>query len=405
MHRFLVVVLVLAGIVSSVRPATAQAPPERAYWPTAGWRTAAPETQGMVAALLAQADVEILAATPGTAATPAAIPTIAPTATVVPTPTAVPVAAATPTAGGRVFALPGAQIFPEGIAYQETTGDFFVGSSIDGELFPGNIISGDVSVFQPGSPELVSLGLALDDAGRLFVAGGETGAIAVYDTANGQLVREATNNLSPNTFLNDIAIGPNGDAYITDSFNPLLYRLPAAAPEATPVAAAAPTEQLEVFVDFSATGFELFQSGFNANGIVVTPDGRYLLMVQSNTGNLFRIDAATGETILIDLGGNTLVSGDGMDLIGQTLYVVQGGQITPVALAGDYATGTVLPGYVDATFASPTSVVGFDGCLLVVNSQFAALGGQPELPFTVSSISIPPAEAVDAAATPTAGRC
>ena len=39
--------------------------------------------------------------------------------------------------------------------------------------------------------------------------------------------------------------------------------------------------------------------------------------------------------------------------------------------------------------ATPTTIARFDGCLLVVNSQFAALPGQPQLPFTVSSVPIP----------------
>ncbi|MGH2616197.1 MAG: SMP-30/gluconolactonase/LRE family protein, partial [Thermomicrobiales bacterium] len=298
-------------------------------------------------------------------------------------------------------------VFPEGIAYQETTGDFFVGSSIDGAILRGNVIRGEVATLLPGSPGLVSLGLALDDAGRLYVAGGETGAIAVYDTATRQLVREATNNLAPNTFINDIAIGANGDAYITDSFNPFLYRLPAVAPSAaggTPVTAATP-EQLEVFVDFTTTSFDLVQPGFNANGIVATPDGRYLLLVQSNTGNLYRIDTTTAETIQVDLGQGNLAGGDGMHLDGQTLFVVQTGQLGSVALAPDYASGTVGPGYVDASFSSPTSVAAFDGCLLVVNSQFDALGGQPELPFTVSSIPIPAVEGDALAATPATRSC
>jgi hypothetical protein len=61
--------------------------------------------------------------TPAPAASPKAAPAIA---------------AATPiTGGGRVFALPtGVGGFPEGIPYDET-GDFYVGSTIDGTIFRG----------------------------------------------------------------------------------------------------------------------------------------------------------------------------------------------------------------------------------------------------------------------------
>ena len=45
----------------------------------------------------------------------------------------------------------------------------------------------------------------------------------------------------------------------------------------------------------------------------------------------------------------------------------------------------------DPTFSSPTSIARHDGSLPVVNSQFANLGGEPELPFAVSDIPIPTA--------------
>lgn len=314
----------------------------------------------------------------------------------VPTALASPAAirAATPTVTGRVFALAGDAIFPEGIAYDDATGDFFVGSSIDGTIFRGNVRTGDVEVFQPGSPGRVAIGLALDDAGRLYVAGGVSGAVAVYDTTTGQRLVEVANGLAPNTFLNDITIGPAGEAIITDSFNPGLRFLPAAAVPADDGAPAAAPEPaaLNLFVDLATSGFDLVQPGFNANGIVTTPDGRYLLVIQTNTGNLYRVDIATTETILVDLGGATLPGGDGIELDGQTLYVVNAGQITPVTLAADFASGTLGTSFSDPSFSSPTSLARYDGCLLVVNSQFEALQDQPELPFTVSSVPIPAAE-------------
>ena len=63
-------------------------------------------------------------------------------------------------------------------------------------------------------------------------------------------------------------------------------------------------------------------TGNNANGIAATPDGRGLIVVQSNTGKLFRTTYA-GVTTEIDLGGETVPNGDGLWLRGRTLYVVQ----------------------------------------------------------------------------------
>jgi sugar lactone lactonase YvrE len=357
-HYFLVLLLLLASVGSTLTRATAQSTPEST------------------------------ASTAAKQAIPAATPT---------------------TGGGRVFALPAGGGFPEGIAYDEATGDFYVGSTIDSTIYRGNVATGTVEVFLPGQPGRVAVGLALDDSGRLFVAGGGTGAVAVYNTATGQQLLEVANGLAPNTFINDIAISPTGDAYITDSFNPLLFRLAATAiPPARGTPAPIPTtDALEVFVDFTTTGFDLVQTGFNANGIVATPDGRYLLLVQTNTGNLYRVDAATGETIQVDLGEGSLPGGDGIELDGQALYVAREGQITLVTLGADYASGTVRASFSDPSFTDPTTLARFDGCLLVVNSQFSQMQGQPQLPFTVSSVPIPGVGGAPGplAATPVSNRC
>lgn len=337
------------------------------------------------------------AATPGVTEAPTAAAAL-PTAVSAPTGQAA-VPAATPAGLGRVFALPGDAVFPEGIAYDEATGDFYVGSVLDGTIYRGNVTTGAVEVFLPGQPGLVAYGLALDQQGRLFVTGGDTGFVAVYDVATRQRLAELGNGLAPNTFLNDVAVAPDGNAYITDSFNPIIWRLPVSAlpaASATPDAAVAGT--LEAGLDLS--GSPLFQTeGFNANGIVAIPDGQFLLVVQSNTGALYRIDIAGGAIIHVDLGDDLLAGGNGLALDGLTLYVVTGGTVpagetvAAVELTEDYATGTVTDRVTDPTFAAPTSLARTDGCLLVVNSQLDALGAEPQLPFTVSSVPIPAGEA------------
>ncbi|HEU5430985.1 MAG TPA: serine hydrolase, partial [Thermomicrobiales bacterium] len=344
------------------------------------------------------------------AATPAGQPSAA-------TPVSLTASAATPAptevAGGRLLTLPGERLFPFGIAAQPATDDFFVGSAIDGAILRGNVATGAVQTFSAGRAGLVALGLALDDRGRLFVAGGETGVVAVYDVATGARLTEFGNGLAPNTYLSGVAVARDGDAYVTDAFNPLLYRVPAAALPtrgATPVAAATPAAPgaLDVFLDLSATPFDFAQPGFNATSIVATPDGRFLLLAQSNAGALYRVDLASRAIERIDLGGSVLTGAAGMTLNGQRLFVIVGNEIAAVDLASDFASGRIVDRIASPTFASPSSLARDDGCLLVVNSQFDRLESGPVLPFTVASVPIGGAAAAPGtppAATPHAAFC
>ena len=279
------------------------------------------------------------------------------------------------------YELPGEEVYPEGVVYQESSGDFFVGSTSNGEIFRGTVEEGGGSaeVFLEGGQDdrSAAIGLELDDEGRLFVAGGDTGRMFVYDTESGDLV-DSFQNEQESTFVNDVAVTSSGDAYFTDSFSPVLYRL----------AASGDGYEFEEYLDLEGTPIE-YQDGFNLNGIVATEDGRYVIVTHSTTGQLFRIDTESKEVAEIDLGGDK-VAGDGMILDGRMLHAVAGGEILPVELSEDYASGEVGEGFSDPSFKSPTTIAGYDERLLVVNSQFDAReSGEPDLPFTISDIPIP----------------
>ena len=284
------------------------------------------------------------------------------------------------------YILPGDRVFPEGIAYEPTTGNFFVSSTTDGTIFRGDVQKKIAQEFLPGGSDgrTAAVGLKVDDyQGRLFIAGGNTGQIFVYDTDNGELLAQF-NNHRESTFINDVAISRTGDAYFTDSLSPILYRV--STNEAQEL-------EFEDWLDLTGTAIE-YRSGFNLNGIAVSNDGRYLIVVQSNTGKLFRIDIASKEVTEIDLGGETLTNGDGI-LIDRKriLYVVRNQQqlIVKVELAEDFSSGTVVSSTTDPSFAYPTTIARAMKRLLVVNSQFNRRGSglTPELPFTVSSVPIP----------------
>jgi Cu-Zn family superoxide dismutase len=287
------------------------------------------------------------------------------------------------------YALPGDEVYPEGVAYRPETGEFFVGSTTDGTVFRGNVgePGAEAEVFlEPGEDgRTAATGMKVDPEGRLFVAGGDTGQLFVYDTSTGQAL--AGFRIQPEdevTFVNDVALGPDGSAYFTDSMNPSLYRL-------FPYGEGG--YGFEPFLDLEDTPIE-YGEGINLNGIAATEDGRYLITVQSNTGNLYRIDTRSKEVMQVDLGGERLENGDGILLDGRTLYVVRNrqGLIFPVRLAQDFASGEVGEGFTDPSLAYPTTIVAYDGRLLVVNSQFGRRqsGEEPELPFAVSSLEIPP---------------
>lgn len=181
---------------------------------------------------------------------------------------------------GSVFTIPGDTVFPEGIARSGKT--FFVSSTTDGTIFKGNTRSKDPLVpFAAGGADgrTTATGMTVDH-GRLFVSGAGTGKAFVLDTTTGatQKVLDTNPGTTP-SFINDVTVG-GGFAYFTDSLRPIVWR--ASTRGAT-------IGDIQPWLDLTGTPF-VYQNGFNANGIVNYADGHILVIVQSNTGKLFRID-------------------------------------------------------------------------------------------------------------------
>jgi sugar lactone lactonase YvrE len=255
---------------------------------------------------------------------------------------------------------------PEGIA----TGNgatFFVGSIPTGAIYRGDYRTGEGEVLVPAQAGHMAIGLEFDSrTGLLFVAGGPTGMAFIYNGETGANVASIQLASSSPTFINDVVI-TNDAAYFTDSFQPVLYRVPLQNNGQLPNPAV--SEEIPLSGDFQ---FVPGPNVFNANGIDATPNGKTLIIVNSTLGTLYTVDPDTGEATLIDLGGDTVPNGDGILLHGKTLYVVQNflNQIAVVDLDSDLSTGSIEGTITSPFFRIPTTIARFGNSLYTVNARF-----------------------------------
>ncbi|MEO7732114.1 MAG: cupin domain-containing protein [Kofleriaceae bacterium] len=212
-------------------------------------------------------------------------------------------------------------LFPESAAYDEQRGRFLVGSFREGgvyEVFPG----GDVrAVVQ--DPRLVSvLGIAVDATrGRLLVTNADLGAarrsspagpktlaaLGIYELASGAPIHYVDlGALLPkgNHLANGLTVDAEGNAYVTDSFSPVIYKV-------------TPAGQPSVFLEDHA--FE--GVGIGLNGLAYHPDG-YLLVVKKSDGKLFRVPVADSRRFTEVELPRPLIGADGVVIVNREQVVV-----------------------------------------------------------------------------------
>jgi len=290
--------------------------------------------------------------------------------------------------GVAVLPLPDAAAYPEGVAVDPTTGAIYTNSANTGVVFRVDadtgaavrvadpLILGDSP---PAKPVSVALGLKADGQGRLWVAGARTGSMHVVDIATGERLARFTTPEGP-WLINDVALTQDA-AYFTDTLRPVLWRVARDA-----IADAA----LEPWLSFEGTALQYGEEP-NLNGIVATPDGRYLIVVLMKTGRLFRIDIHTREIAAIDTGASALDGGDGLALIDQRLFLVRqwSGEVVALDLSADMSTAVEAKRIKPTELAWPATVAVRGDRLIVANSQLNRRGsGDAVLPFSLVSIPL-----------------
>jgi outer membrane protein assembly factor BamB len=233
---------------------------------------------------------------------------------------------------------------PEGIDIG--AGDaFYVGSVATGDIYKGDIRTGQGAILVDAPAGLSAAGVEYD-RGLIWAAGAGTGDAFVYDAMTGDEVA-SFDFADGATFINDVVV-TNQAAFFTDSQNAVLYKVPIS--NGTP---GATFETLQLTGDFQMA------PGFNLNGIDATPDGSMLIAVQSNTGALYLIDPDTGVTQQIELAnGESVPMGDGILFDGDTLYVLQNrlNVVTTIDLSSDLTFGIVASRTGSAGFDVPTTM-------------------------------------------------
>lgn len=252
-------------------------------------------------------------------------------------------------------------LFPEGVEYDSVNGRFLVSSTSEGTVY---VVADDGTLTPLVEDERIpaSLGLEVDEEGsRLLVAATDQqreGYLGIYDLTTGENLAwvdfAPLMPTDPEHFVNDVAVDSQGNAYVTDSYAGVIYRVD-------------PQSNASVFLEDAS-----FSTQFTLNGIAYNAEGDYLVAVR--VPDLIKIpldNPAAFTTVQFD---TPLVGADGIAFLDErTLVVVTNNPAHVYRLESDdefasaRATGMYEPGNV-----FPTTVTVRDGVPYVLYAQLNA---------------------------------
>ncbi len=279
------------------------------------------------------------------------------------------------------YVIPGGCVSPESVAVYG--GKYYTGGVCNGKLYRGDLTKRRAKILVPSGRHPVVMGGVEATANRLVVANGGSGFATVYNRFNGKRVARFFNGLPHESIVNDVAVTPNGDAYITEFERSKLYRIPAAGLAHHQRG----RQELPVWLDFRGTPFHV-QAG-SANGIAATPDGRFLIVAQFSDGDLYRVRIRDQHVSKIRLHGKHLAGPDGIVLSNaDVLYAVETEKqrVAEIRLSDHYERGRLVSRTTSPRFKCPSGVDIAGDRLLVSNLGY---GCPFELPWTVVSIRTP----------------
>jgi hypothetical protein len=256
---------------------------------------------------------------------------------------------------------------PEGI----TSGpgpSFYVGSVADGRIVTGDLRTGAVRTLIAPEAGRSLRGLYFDHrTGLVWAAGslGTVGHVWAVDARSGAVVGDTV--VPGAGFLNDLVVTRQA-VWATDSN---VDRLTVVRLTRQGRPSGAPAEFVALTGDWPTSP----PNTFNANGIRALPHGPVVLN-HSRVGGLWQVDPGSGVARPIPVtGGPPITSGDGLELVGRTLYNVRGSGPQDVSVVrlrrdgGGWRARWVAT-LTDAALDVPSTATAALGSLWVVNARF-----------------------------------
>jgi len=271
-------------------------------------------------------------------------------------------------------------LYPESMAYDAANSHFLVGSLTAGAL--GQVKDdGTYTTFADDAQLVSTTGIFVDaPRNRVLAAIGDLGgnsarttpatqyklaALASYDRTTGRrLAYVDLGGLRPGLghFANDVAVDGQGNAYVTDSFAPVIYKINAQG-------------TASVFLEDSRLSAPA--GNFGLNGIVFHPDG-YLLVAKYDDGTLYKVPVAN-PTAFTRVATTAVLSADGLLLTdNNTLLVASNGigtktnTVFQVRTTDGWATAATTSSVATGD-VFPTALVRRDADVYLLQSHVGAL--------------------------------
>lgn len=212
-------------------------------------------------------------------------------------------------------------LYPEGIEYDAHYDRFLLSSIREGTVYEV-LNTGTVRPFIQDSRLVSTTGIHVDEKrNRILVPNSDYGAslhstsetldqlagLGIYDLSSGDLITYVElDTLRPGAahFANDITVDAAGNAYISDSLSPILYKV-------------TPNGEASIFLEDD----RFVGNGFNLNGIVYHPDG-YLIVAKKSEGVLFKVPIDNPTAFSEIQVGRDFIGTDGLILASNNELIV-----------------------------------------------------------------------------------
>jgi sugar lactone lactonase YvrE len=253
-------------------------------------------------------------------------------------------------------------LYPEGLAYDPIHERFFV-SSTESSIVHAVDWDGTLSPFVEDERIPASFGLEVDTYHeRLLVTAtnrANQSFLGIYDLETGENLHYVDLKvLNPNsralTFVNDVTVDAEGNAYATDSYAGIIYKV-----DIDGVGS--------VFLDEPS-----FKGNFALNGIAYHDAGNFLVAVQGR--DLIKIPLDNPSDFAVIETGESLAGQDGLAFLDENTLVIasfSGGRVYRIESEDEFVTGS-LTGTAVIGSVTPTTLANVDGSAYVLHSYLQA---------------------------------